>query len=479
MANGEDVFMPTEFIHGLYDGGHGAGLEDFWNNYSSSPLFAGGFLWSFSDEAVVRTDKQGEIDSDGNHAPDGIVGPYREKEGSFYTIKEMWSPVQIEPVTINKHYDGKLFVKNEYLYTNLKQCNFSWTLTSIKGISKIKIIGSGDLPGPDIAPGETSVVVLNLPGDFANAEILTLKAENALGKEIYTWSWPIKQPEEVSKNLITSLNEGISPESIAVSEKGSNVVASIKGLELSFNKTNGFLEKVQNSNGEVSFTGGPLPVGIESSPITANWGKDSEGNFMLKVEYDNYPNYIQWKLTPSGLLNLEVSPLLMRRNNIDYIGVSFNYPESLVKGVKWLGKGPYRVWKNRIKGAEMGVWQKNYNNTITGESFDNLIYPEFKGYHANLYWMELQNKETPFTIISETPGLFFRLYTPETPKAATGGVAPPFPEGDLSFLYEIPAIGTKFKEAEAMGPNSQKGEINYHKGDKGYPIKLWFDFREQ
>ena len=53
-------------------------------------------LWVLADEGAVRTDQEGRIDTDGNHAPDGIVGPYREKEGSFYAIKEIWSPVFIE-----------------------------------------------------------------------------------------------------------------------------------------------------------------------------------------------------------------------------------------------------------------------------------------------------------------------------------------------------------------------------------------------
>ena len=60
--------------------------------------------------------------------------------------------------------------------------------------------------------------------------------------------------------------------------------------------------------------------------------------------------------------------------------------------MKWLGRGPYRVWKNRLKGQQFGVWHKRYNNTITGASWD---YPEFKGYHADLYWVVIENKESP------------------------------------------------------------------------------------
>ena len=57
MFHGRDIFMPTEILHGLYDGGHGAGLDDYWNLMLSNPLSAGMFLWDFTDQAVVREDK--------------------------------------------------------------------------------------------------------------------------------------------------------------------------------------------------------------------------------------------------------------------------------------------------------------------------------------------------------------------------------------------------------------------------------------
>jgi len=184
-----------------------------------------------------------------------------------------------------------------------------------------------------------------------------------------------------------------------------------------------------------------------------------------------------WTLYKNGLLLFNASAPERGLKDIDFLGISFNYPEEKCKKVTWMGRGPYRVWKNRIPGSQMGVWEKNYNNTITGESFNELVYPEFKGYHANLYWATLETSESPFTMISETPNLFFRLFTPEKPKAVAGGTYPPFPEGDISFLIEIPAIGTKFKQAEQLGPRSRKGVFRGHGGDEGYPIRLWFDFR--
>ena len=49
--------------------------------------------------------------------------------------------------------------------------------------------------------------------------------------------------------------------------------------------------------------------------------------------------------------------------------------------MEWVGDGPYRVWKNRREGVTFGVHSKNYNNTVTGQSWN---YPEFKGYHSRL-----------------------------------------------------------------------------------------------
>ncbi len=475
-VNGNDPFMATELLHGLYDGGHGAGLEDFWKNYETSPLFAGGFLWVLADEAVLRTDKKETVfDSDGNHAPDGILGPHREKEGSFYTVKEIWSPVQIEPVTINSEWNGKLFLKNKFIYTNLKDCGFSWeTVKTEIGSTKEIVTGSGIVASTEANPGETAMIDIILNDALQNADLLRFKAIDQNGYELYTWSWPVIQPKEKAKELFSNnLNES----EIEIIETEDLVIATVGDLKISFNKADGTIKNIENKKGRISFSGGPIPVGVTTEVDETKWEKDENGDFNFEILYLGYPKKIVWTLYKNGLLFLETSPIQPRLKEIDFVGISFNYPEENCKSVNWMGRGPYRVWKNRIKGSNIGVWEKEYNNTITGESFNELIYPEFKGYHGNLFWLKMETTESPFTIISETPNLFFQLFTPDKPQKVQGGVYPPFPKGDILFLYEIPAIGTKFKNAEQLGPKSQKGNFRGHRDDKNYPIKLWFDFR--
>lgn len=474
---GNDPFMPTEFLHGLYDGGHGAGLEELWRSYQSSPLLAGAFLWAFADEAVLRKDKPGTVfDADGNHAPDGILGPHREKEGSFYTVKEIWSPIQVQPVTINRKWSRKLFLRNEFIYTNLKDCAFSWKALKTEIGHPVQIVnGFGSVTSPEAFPGETAMILINCEEALKTADIFQFTALDPHGNELYTWSWPVVQPEDLADEFLRRI-EPVNSE-ILILESRDEVVATAAGVEISFSKKDGRLISVKNHKGNVSFSGGPVSVGLQSEPIETAWKKDEAGNFMFKIASKGYPEKVIWKLLRNGLLYLEASPL-RRENELNFVGLTFNYPEENCKAVKWMGRGPYRVWKNRMKGSNIGVWEKEYNNTITGESFNKLIYPEFKGYHGNLFWAILETTESDFTVISETPNLYFRLFTPGKPQYVAGGTYPPFPNGDISFLYEIPGIGTKFKIEDQLGYKSQKGTFSSHSGDDLYPIKLWFDFRE-
>ena len=58
---GPNLLMPTEFMHGLFDGGAGSGLDDYWRAITGSSKGAGGFIWSFADEGVSRTHQNGQI----------------------------------------------------------------------------------------------------------------------------------------------------------------------------------------------------------------------------------------------------------------------------------------------------------------------------------------------------------------------------------------------------------------------------------
>ena len=461
------IFFPTEFLHGLYDGGHGAGLDDYWQKMWADSLCAGGFLWVFADESVERTDRNRELDSDGNHAPDGILGPYHEKEGSFYTIKEIWAPVYFEKKYITQNFDGIFTIQNRYHFTNLEQCRFQaeWIMLPFSGEEKIRY---RENPAVSLAPGQTGQIRLSLPEDWQKADVLRISAADPHGRHIHTWAWPVKTAAQKAKELV-SHSAGSKPQ---FTETEKNWIVETARMEYAFSKTDGTLTSVIKSEKTIPLSNGPVFVSREKEIENVDAFTSNDTVFVTTL-FRNGDSYI-WTVMPDGLLNLNVS--YEPAGNCMFAGITFNYPEEKIAGMKWLGNGPYRVYKNRMKGVGFGLWEKEYNKTVTGES--EFIYPEFKGYHANMYWAEINGKNSPgFKVHIYSNDIFLRMLTPEEPQTPAN-TEMEYPKGDISFLHGISAIGTKFKNTEQLGPQSQPYSFNPSRIHGGkLTMKLTFDFR--
>jgi len=463
--HGHDIVFPTEFLHGLYDGGHGAGLADFWELMYHEPLSAGGFLWDLSDEAVVRRDWHDSLDTDKDHGPDGILGPHREKEGSYYAVKEVWSPVKIFRKEITAAFDGRIPVENRWLYTNLKDCRFSWRLTPMKGAAV-----AGAVDAPDVAPGQQGVIRLSLPMNWRTYDILGLTATDKFGREIYSWTWPIVRQDVVASRMVDTVDGGV----VEVKVEDTCYVLSAGSVRAFFGARSGLLRRVENGKGLIPLADGPTLAAGTGEFLGLKQGVEGK-NVFIEVSYNKQSliEKLRWTMYPSGWLKMEIH-YFPPEYEYSLLGVNFSYPESGVKGIRWMGNGPYRVWKNRMQGVTLGVWDKAYNNTITGQG--QCIYPEFKGYFSNFYWMRMETTGQPLTVVCANEDVYLRLFTPADP-VKTYNVAPPFPDGNISFMQGIPAIGTKSQKPEKLGPSGAKNMYYDYGRSREYAkvIELYFD----
>lgn len=480
--HGHNILMPTEFLHGMFDGGHGAGIEDYWKAMWNNPLSAGGFLWDFADQGVVRTDKNGELDTDGNHGPDGIVGPYHEKEGSFYTIKEVWSPVYIPHTEMTAGFEGSFDVENRYAFTNLNQCTFDWKLKKLPSAKdegtftatqEDGTFKAGKIEAPNVRPLEKGKLQINLPADWRSFDALYLTAKGPDGKELFTWSYPIQLPKDDAKLLV--VKEG--PSAVSLQETATAYEAVANGISITFNKNTGLLSSVQNAKGLIPFNNGPVLQEGENNFKGFSYkmqGKD----LIISSTFDKKESFntLEWTVYPSGWVKMQVKyfPSAYFTN---FVGINFSYPESQLNSVSYKGNGPYRVWKNRMKGNQFGVWKKDYNNSATGEA--PWEYPEFKGYYSNLYWCEFVGKQQSFKVVAADEDIFLRLFTPKKSKDTEyDNMSPTFPTGDISFMNGISAIGTKTQKPETTGPMGMKHVFyDFDKEPRrALDITLYFDF---
>ena len=441
-----DIFMPTEFMHGLYDGGHGAGLEDFWNAMLQKRNLGGGFLWVFADEGIVRTDKNDSLDAKGNQGADGIVGPFREKEGSFYTIRNIWSPVQIQTPVLGQQWNRKLVIENRYDFTNLNACSIQWKLINADFIVK----ASGVMERHDLAPGERKAFELKLPDWWYEADMLQILVYDKHGKEIIHYSWPAVSPAVMAERRWSRLSL---PADITATGNGSKLTVKQGDVSYTFDTLTGTLQGVQKGIVHFPLGNGPVLAGMEDLPrIAWQHGPNAEGYFVQSLYGGKATLEVIWQFRPGHPAQMRYRYVHLGES--DYRGISFNFPESEIPELSWLGKGPTRVWKNRMRGPVFGTWHSRHNNTITGESWN---YPEFKGYFGEMYEATLHSPAGKMHVFTKQKPFFLQMLRPVPPRGAYNNhTAPEFPKGDIGFLQAIAPIGTKFQPVQVMGPQSLK-----------------------
>ncbi|WP_425399445.1 glycoside hydrolase family 2 TIM barrel-domain containing protein [Aeoliella sp.] len=453
------IYMPTEMLHGLYDGGSGAGLEDYWSMMRQSPVLGGAFLWNLFDEGIRRPD--GTVDCSGNQAPDGIVGPYREREASFYTIQQLWSPIQLQLA------DGhRLAIQNDYSFTNADECPLTWQLRRLPRpedrTAGFEVLASGKMSLPTISPGEAGELLLDLPGESTSADALAVRVDDPSGRELWTWVWPVH--ESKPQDYIRSDRNA----SAKVKVVGGQVVVTTGDLLVRFNKQNGMLANVSRAGVAFSFKDGPVATTGESQLQSLSHSV-AGGVATIKAAYSGALQSVTWTVRSDGWIDCEYA--YSAKGPLEYCGVTFDYPESQVKSKRWLGDGPFRVWKNRRAGVTLGVWENDYNDTITG--YSGWEYPEFKGCFANVHWMQLQTTEGRVTMVPHQRDIFVQVLLPsQAPEEMRGKTSFTLPECGVALLNAIPPVGSKFKPADSTGPMGQLAEA---KGRYEGKVSFFFD----
>ena len=146
-------------------------------------------------------------------------------------------------------------------------------------------------------------------------------------------------------------------------------------LSVTFSQATGLLTGVRRGGQFFSLTNGPVLAVGTSTLHSITFDVDGPDAF-IAAKYDGAMKSIDWRVNGNGWIDCNYTYTAEGTN--DFFGVTFDYPEDQVRHKRWQGDGPYRVWKNRLRGVTAGgVWENDYNNTLTG--FRDWVYPRIQG----------------------------------------------------------------------------------------------------
>lgn len=561
---GNNLFMPTEFMHALYDGGGGASLDDYWTAMMTSPVGAGGVIWALNDEGVVRTDQGGRVDVYSTYGPDGIVGPHHEREGSFEAVRHIWSPVRLAPKVLDDRFDGRLEVENLYDVNALDKVRFDWRLVRYAGpdaaTTAPRVLAAGRVPGPEVAARSRGTLDLKLPAGWRGhrADALEVTATGPDGVQLWTWAYPAP---DLAPHAAAAKTAGVP----RIEKDGGEVRLVAGAVSASFDAATGQLRALRNGDRASALANGPrlayarpakdvpvawLPFAAEdaatgvhrlaapqtasvleivpaftkdiayarfkleisadgehwstlfdasrrhwdgtlyrfppqqvaavrvSSPVGARGeavalksvrlghaaarfpaattaasvasgtSLDAQGRTVAWLEARNSEGLerVRWTMHGDGALALDYAYRL--EGTIQYHGITFDHPETALRGMRWLGEGPYRVWKNRLQGTRLGVHEVAQFDQQPGETFR---YPESQGFFAGVRWARLDTQAGALLVQPGRQDGYLRV---GTPRISHENTTVEFPAGDLSWLHAIAPIGEKFTPTEALGPSA-------------------------
>ncbi|HWI58492.1 MAG TPA: glycoside hydrolase family 2, partial [Bacillota bacterium] len=297
-----------------------------------------------------------------------------------------------------------------------------------------------------IPPGKTGELKLNLSARWQQADALALQVKDPTGRELWTWVWPLAGMARCRQLVAT-------PSRQTVSALENNEAIEIKAGELvvRISKQTGLLLSVQRGTQGFSLANGPRAA-LGAATLTGIEKRSEGSDYVVTASFDGSLRSVTWRVRGNGWVQCAYT--YSANGPQDFHGVLFDYPESLVAHKKWLGDGPYRVWKNRLRGVSLNVWENAYNNTITGWS--DWVYPEFKGCFANVRWLQLDTKEGLITALPGRDDQFVQVLTPDFPPAdLQAKTALSLPRAGLAFLQAIPPIGSKFHAPKDAGPQAQ------------------------
>jgi hypothetical protein len=362
-------------------------------------------------------------------------------------------PQNQSPIQVTRETNGTFTVENNFCLTDARACHFSWQLWKLplpdETDFRVTVLRAGGLDAPAIPPGKKGVLKISAAAASPNADALALRVDDPRGRELRTWVWPLKSTGAAR------LADDSSEQHAVPYETNGTIVVQTGDLTVTFSRQTGRLTGVRRGPQSFSLTNGPRPA-VGSATLREIHFDDDGPDAIVAAQFDGHLKFVLWRVFNNGWVKCRCTYAATGTN--PFSGVLFDYPKQWVRHQRWVGDGPFRVWKNRRDGVTLGCWENNIS-PLPAAGRDG-IHPKFNGFFSNVDWLQLDTEEGTITIVPENVS-FVQVLTPEFPSPELAGQAgTPVPQCGLGFLDAIPSLNSKFPTSRFSNPPNRTDLTN-------------------
>ena len=413
-----------EYAHAM---GNNGGIMSYWNVINKYPRLQGGFIWDWVDQGLRKKNEAGQYffayggdfgdePNDANFCLNGLVYPDRRISPALKEAKYAYQPVLFQAADL---INGQVKIKNKYSFTNLKEYDFTWKLTSAG-----QIIQQGKLKNLDIAPLAEKMINIPIskPGVKSGQEyFLTLDMKLAEKTKWAEKGHLIAQEQFKMPFEIPTIKK-VDPQSLSTLTKEENKTSiSISGDDFSvnFDKTSGNLQSYRfegqeliEKGPELCFWRAPTDNDQKDPKGVRKWKNQNLNQLEARVadlKTESEENFAVVKirkilLAPNKTVRFQVMHIYRVLGNGDLLLSNFIYPaEDLdvlpkvglkmhlaknLNNVKWYGLGPYETYPDRKSSAIVDIYDMSVD-----ELFEPYIKPQENGNRSEVRWVTMTDGE--------------------------------------------------------------------------------------
>lgn len=392
--------IATEYAHAL--GLASDRIQDLWEIMQASPRIAGGAVWMFQDQGILRLanarpstertdlyvwpDAQHYYDTDTNQGMDGIVYSDRTPQTDYWQVRKVYSPVQIAERSLTAAAGAQTFalhVENRFDFRSLAGFKLAWSLQK-NGVA----VQSGAMPltTPSHATDAISLNV-TIPDDLShNLYALDIRCLDDNGQSMHERVLRIDSAQKVAPSA--ELFAALKPAALDLAESPAEFRVTHSRFTITLNRQTGAL-LIRDPAGATLAEGVYPHVGrrfTEAEALRAKTAPIWAGSFLRnpsdlvteatrsdagvrlrvrgKYSRNDAPGqFIEGEqtllVTPAGTIELayDYAPVAATGTMLE-AGVSLVLPAAASE-FRWAGQGPFAGYPGKDRLNEFGLHHLN------------------------------------------------------------------------------------------------------------------------